>query len=167
MFNGKVLKFIFIASLLYLLPAHQLQAQSAAVNSSSDNSSLSSSSESSTSAQVSESKIERIKQAQLEKQGDPSLASVENLSWYPMLKGLGICIGLLAVMIFLNKKLGLNKIASGKKRVKVLERVALTPKTAIYLVSIDGAEMFLSVGADRVTSLKESFPSESNLTENI
>jgi flagellar biogenesis protein FliO len=91
--------------------------------------------------------------------GDPvsqkatSLVTVEPFdttgSLFKMLGGLLFCLGIFGGGIHLLKRYGGQAHVGGKRRLKVIERVSLTTKTSLLLVTFDGKEMLVAAGPDR------------------
>lgn len=73
-----------------------------------------------------------------------------------MLQGLALALGIFMVVVWGLKKFGGKRVFARPQRLKVLERAPVTPRTALMLVSLDGKEMLISVGAEKVTQLSGS-----------
>lgn len=92
-------------------------------------------------------------------------------SLWLMMRGLGGCLGFFFILLFLYKKLQPKSQLTQKRRLRVLERLPISPKTALLLVEVSGRELLLTVGQDRVSFAdnkavnSESFASESLLEE--
>ena len=70
-------------------------------------------------------------------------------SFFRMVGGLLFCVGIFGAGVHVVKRYGNPMARSSKRRITVLERVALTPKTSLVLVSVDGKEILLAAGPDR------------------
>ena len=80
----------------------------------------------------------------------PSFAS----SGVKMTQGLALCVAILLIGAFLAKKFKVGAVNSGARSMKVLERLPLTPKTALLLAEVQGQRVILSVGSEQVQFLK-------------
>jgi hypothetical protein len=65
-----------------------------------------------------------------------------------MVGGLLLCLGLLAAGVRLQRRYGLGVAGSAKRRLQVLERVAISSKGALLLVALDGREFVLATGTE-------------------
>lgn len=71
-----------------------------------------------------------------------------------LVQGLGICLSIFFVGIYLYKRYVMPvHNSSGIKQLKVLERLAVTPKTQLVLVQLGAETRLLSVGTEQVTAL--------------
>ena len=68
-----------------------------------------------------------------------------------MVRGLGLCVGLLLVAAALMRRARQREGILGARRLEVLERVMVAPKTALVLARVDGRTVLCAVGADRVS----------------
>ncbi len=77
-----------------------------------------------------------------------------------MLGGLFLCIGAFTGGIHLYRKFLLKAPAGARRRLAVLERVAVSQKGSIALVSVDGKEFLVTSGADspRIVPVSEARP---------
>ncbi|MDC0358692.1 flagellar biosynthetic protein FliO [Oligoflexia bacterium] len=75
-------------------------------------------------------------------------------SGFRMLQGLAICVGVFLVGVYFIKRFGKQKNYYPDKHLNILERMPLTQKTALLLVEVNGENVLLSVGSDRVNFLK-------------
>ena len=72
---------------------------------------------------------------------------------WPMAKGLALCLGVFCVIVYLLKRLNPHAIHSGKRRMTLLERLPLTPKSALLMVQVDGRTRLIAIGSEQVHSL--------------
>ena len=68
-----------------------------------------------------------------------------------MAEGLAFCLGLLMLGVYALKKGKLKGIVHGSKAIRVIERSAVTQRTSLLLVEVQGRKVLLSVGSDRVS----------------
>lgn len=112
---------------------------------------------------VTPSKMERtralVNEAQVPATKEPSTGDLSSTAW-KMLQGLGITLGILCVGLGVAKKFGVAPPAPAKKRIKLLDRVAVSRKSSIILAEVDGRQVLLAVGGDPVT-FHGDFTSES------
>lgn len=66
-----------------------------------------------------------------------------------MLGGLFLCVGLFGGAIHAYKRYVLKSSVGTRRRLMVLERVAVSQKGSILLVSLDGKEFVVATGADK------------------
>lgn len=88
----------------------------------------------------------------------PSIGMGELLG--PLLKTM-LMLAIVVGIVYLTLNKGLGKLVARQnlgRRVKVLERVGLDPKRALFLVEIDGRQMLLGAGEGGVVLLKEMAP---------
>lgn len=77
-----------------------------------------------------------------------------------MIQGLLLCGGVFFIGIFLYRKMTGQKITlRSARRLAIVERCALSSKASLLLCKLDGREVLLAVGADRVTKIS----AESNI----
>ena len=69
-----------------------------------------------------------------------------------MFKGLALCLGVLLVGLAIYKRVRPQHFAK-ESRMKVRDRLSLTPKTSLLIVEVDGKEQLIAVGVDAVTAL--------------
>ncbi|MCB0337285.1 MAG: FliO/MopB family protein, partial [Bdellovibrionales bacterium] len=67
-------------------------------------------------------------------------------------KGLVLCVGVLLIGLSIAKRMRPDRFTQ-ESRVRIRERVALTPKVSLLIVEIDGKEQLLTVGSDQVSVL--------------
>jgi|GEM_PF-4373423 len=65
-------------------------------------------------------------------------------------QGLVLTLGVFFILIFVLKKLKGRIIDTGERKIKVIERTALTSKTSLLRVEINGQESLISVGSEQV-----------------
>jgi flagellar biogenesis protein FliO len=66
-----------------------------------------------------------------------------------MLGGLFLCVGVFGGAIHVYKRYVLKSSVGMRRRLTVLERVAVSQKGSILLVSLDGKEFVVATGADK------------------
>jgi flagellar biogenesis protein FliO len=66
-----------------------------------------------------------------------------------MVGGLFLCVGLFGFGIHLYKRYLLPRSLSSDRRLKVVERLQLTQKSSLLLVTLDGKEFLVSTGAEQ------------------
>jgi len=69
---------------------------------------------------------------------------------WKMAKGLAITLGVLCVGLGVAKKFGVTPNATGKKRIKLLDRISVSRKSSLILAEVDGRQILLAVGGDPV-----------------
>ena len=65
-----------------------------------------------------------------------------------MVGGLFLCFGVFGGAIHIYKKYVMPRAISDKRRLQVVERLPLSPKSSLLLVKVDGKELLLSTGAE-------------------
>jgi len=75
-------------------------------------------------------------------------------------QGLAICLGVFFIGIYGYKKLYPGRVVGGKSRMKVIERLSLSSRSAVILVEVDGAEIVLGVGSEPPTILSKRSKSD-------
>jgi flagellar biogenesis protein FliO len=68
-----------------------------------------------------------------------------------MVGALFFCLGVFAGGVHLYRKFGTKSGASSKRRMMVRERLSLSSKSALILVSLDGKEFIVASGSEHVT----------------
>ena len=66
-----------------------------------------------------------------------------------MVGGLFLCVGLFGFGIHLYKRYLLPRSLSSDRRLRVVERLQLTQKSSLLLVTLDGKEFLVSTGAEQ------------------
>jgi flagellar biogenesis protein FliO len=69
-----------------------------------------------------------------------------------MIGGLFLCLGVFALGMRLVKRHS-SRTSTGRRRIEVRERVALSPKASLTLISIDNKEFLVASGSDSVSIL--------------
>ncbi len=124
--------------------------------------------ESTSSAAASAAKLEQVKaiaaeRAALKDEGSPETAaegwsSTTEVSVggtaVKMFTGLGVTIGALLIGLHLYRRFSGAQAPARSRRLRVMERLPISGKTALVLVEFDGRPMILSVGSDRVTTVE-------------
>lgn len=74
-----------------------------------------------------------------------------------MLKGLAICIGvfLIGISVIQRLKNKTNIKNNSNRRLKILEKIAVSNKTALILAELDGRDIVFSVGSEKVSFCPE------------
>jgi flagellar biosynthetic protein FliO len=70
---------------------------------------------------------------------------------FSMLQGLFLCLGILLIGTYLVKRFKSVSVEGTKRRMQVLEKLAISPKTSLVLVEVDGKKLVLGVGAEKVS----------------
>lgn len=70
-------------------------------------------------------------------------------------KGLAICVGVFFIGLSVMRRLK-PETFSAEPRIKVRERTALTPKSSLLIVEIDGREQLITVGSENVSVITPS-----------
>jgi hypothetical protein len=84
-------------------------------------------------------------------------------SFIKMVGACFFCLGVFAGGMYLYKRFGGVAVRAGSRRMVILERIAITAKSSITLVSLDGREMLVTSGPDHIRvvptphSSKDSF----------
>jgi flagellar biogenesis protein FliO len=68
-----------------------------------------------------------------------------------MIQGLALCLGLFAFVVFVIKKT--HRVSRGSQQARMIlhERLALTTKSSLHLVEVDGRCFLIGCGAEHVT----------------
>jgi flagellar biogenesis protein FliO len=140
------MKFLVVAVIAFLAFAPDLQAEQ--------------------SAQVAgsgvEQKLERARRLVSEREDSKSREEHSNVSAdsgpqtpsvLRMLEALGICVGFFLVGAHFLKRINGKHGSGSSKRMRVLERLPVSPKTTMVLAQVDGKTILFSVGAERVTAV--------------
>lgn len=72
---------------------------------------------------------------------------------FKMVQALGLCIGVLLVGAFVIRKINPQLVKSASRKIKIIERTAVSPRTALVLAELDGKSILFSVGSERVSLL--------------
>lgn len=86
-------------------------------------------------------------------------------SMFRMFGGLLFCLGVFGAGIHISRKYGFAQPKGSKRRMKVIEKMQLTQKSSLLLVSCDGREMLLTVGPDQARLLQSQLSSNRELFE--
>ncbi len=78
-----------------------------------------------------------------------------------MFQGLAFALGLLFIGLYFVKKLNPRAVGGAERKIKIVERTPVTPKTSLILAEVEGKKVFLAVGPDRVSF--HSLDSESGI----
>jgi flagellar biogenesis protein FliO len=82
-------------------------------------------------------------------QNGPSVDSFNaQTSALRMVGGLFLCLGLLGAGVHIYKKYVLPRSLSSQRRMQVIERLQLSPKSALVLVKFDGKEFMMTTGSE-------------------
>lgn len=71
-----------------------------------------------------------------------------------MLKGLFLCLGVFFIGVSIYRRLRPQQQITTEQRLKVLSRVALTPKSQLILARLDGRDVLVAVGSEQVALLE-------------
>ena len=84
---------------------------------------------------------------------------------FVMLKGLCICLGVFLIGVGATKQLQAKRLQKLEKtsRIHIIEKVAVTSKTALVLAECDGQKLVFTVGAENVSFCSEG-PSKPQLS---
>ena len=66
-----------------------------------------------------------------------------------MVGGLFLCLGLLGAGVHVYKRYVLPRSLSSQRRMQVVERLQISPKSALVLVKLDGKEFVMTTGSER------------------
>jgi flagellar biogenesis protein FliO len=70
-----------------------------------------------------------------------------------MIGGLLLCLGVFALGMRLMQKQGLKRRQGSQRRLEILEKIAISPKSSIALVALDNKEFLVASGSDAVQIL--------------
>lgn len=115
-------------------------------------------------ADVNQSKLAKTKILLDERQAGAEKSNKANkLSWRPdedsknsttsplaMFKGLALCLGAFMIMVFFIKRLGRPNYANSQRHMNVRERLAISNKTSLLLVEVNGSDLVVAVGSETV-----------------
>lgn len=73
---------------------------------------------------------------------------------FKMFTALGLTIGVLLIGVHFYRRYSGAPTVVRARRIRIVERVSISAKTALVLVEFDGRPMILSVGADNVTAVE-------------
>lgn len=71
-----------------------------------------------------------------------------------MLQGLAATLGVFCVGVYVAQRLRRGRGIVGHKQLRIIERLAVTQKTQLVYLQVNGEPMLISVGSDRVTCLQ-------------
>ena len=74
----------------------------------------------------------------------------------PMLQGLGLSLGVFFIAVYFLKRYKMPGQGTARRKLRVIERLPISSKTAVMLVEVGGQEIFLTVGSEHVTVLGDS-----------
>jgi flagellar biogenesis protein FliO len=86
-------------------------------------------------------------------------------SFFRMIGGTLFCIGVFGAGVHVYRKFIGQPTTGSKRRLKVIERLTLAPKTNLVLVSLDGRELLISVGPDQARLMQGQLPHSRQLFE--
>ncbi len=78
------------------------------------------------------------------------------LSLMKVFQGLALCIGAFLIFIWGLKKLNGGAAQTGNRRLTVLEKIPVAPKTSLLLVRVDQRDVLIGVGAENVSFLSDA-----------
>lgn len=73
---------------------------------------------------------------------------------FKMFSALGLTVGVLLIGVYFYRRYSGAPAVVRARRIRIVERVSISAKTALVLVEFDGRPMILSVGADNVTAVE-------------
>lgn len=88
-------------------------------------------------------------------------------SFIRMFGALFFCLGLFAAGVQLYRKYVIKQGGSMRRRLMVIERVALTQKASLMVVSLDGKEFLVASGSEKVTMLPSQALSTPVFTDSL
>ncbi len=65
-----------------------------------------------------------------------------------MVGGLFLCLGLLGAGVHIYKKYVLPRAMSSQRRMQIVERLQISPKSALILITLDGKEFVMTSGSE-------------------
>lgn len=80
-------------------------------------------------------------------------------SFFRMFGGLVFCLAVFGAGIHISRKYGFAQPRGTKRRLKVIEKMQLTQKSSLMLVSCDGRELLITVGPDQARVLQSQLSS--------
>jgi flagellar biogenesis protein FliO len=83
-------------------------------------------------------------------------------SLFRMMGGLLFCLGVFGGGVHLYRRFVAPVSQSGKRRMRVIERLPLTQKSTLVMVSCDGREILLTVGSETARVVQGQIPSSYN-----
>jgi len=90
--------------------------------------------------------------------GEPRLSAAPEAvaSGFSMIQGLGICIGVFLIGVAIYKKYtGATSLRGGRlsrgRRLRVVERLSVSSRTALIMAEVDGKPILFTVGPDKVS----------------
>ncbi len=95
------------------------------------------------------------KQSLLDWRTPPS--EVPTVSGMRVVQGLGMCLAVFFLGIFVLKKLRGDTGVCSQRTMRVIERLSIAPKQNLLLVDVDGARVLLAVGPERTELLREYY----------
>lgn len=80
-----------------------------------------------------------------------------------MLQGLALCFGVFLILVYVLKRVkGVPSGGNGRK-LRVLERISISPRSSAVLLAVGGREVLVSVGPERVTLLSDNADAQDSL----
>ena len=81
---------------------------------------------------------------------------------YSLVLGLGLCFAVLSLGVWAAKKFGLVNQPTRQNAMRIVDRIALSPKTALCIVEAQGKRVLVSVGSERVSFINNLSVDESS-----
>ncbi len=109
------------------------------------------------STQAVQGKLERTRELLKDVQGEKGKAGEASLgedlthTGYRVFEGLLLCLGVLAIGVYLAKRFGLKGAVSAGRKIKIVERTPLSARTSLVLAQVEGKSILLAVGPDNVS----------------
>lgn len=82
---------------------------------------------------------------------DQSAEIDTSIPYLKMMQGLGIVAGMFLILVHLYKKYIIKDESSQSRKIRIIERTTITPKSSLVLAVVDGKRYLLGVGPDPVT----------------
>lgn len=84
------------------------------------------------------------------------MESQTGISILNLMEGLGYCLAVFFLGIYLYKRFVLRQSGPIKRHMQIVERLQLTTKSSLVLVEIEGRKVVLSVGSERTSFLPDA-----------
>jgi hypothetical protein len=88
-------------------------------------------------------------------------------SFVRMIGGFLLCLGVFAGGIHLYRRYGAVALGGGARRLMVVERMPITAKSAVTLVSLDGREFLVTSGPDNLRVVSSQVAGKDNFDESL
>ncbi|RMG42256.1 MAG: hypothetical protein D6719_06850 [Candidatus Dadabacteria bacterium] len=102
------------------------------------------------------------------KEWSPKSDSELRSSAFKMFRGLGFCIGLLLIGVYLFKRLNKSGTSLQGSEIHIIEKKQLTAKTSLLLAEVRSREVLIAVGPEPVSICRiDSNPRERDISETL